>query len=69
MSCLDVVWVIISPGSSHSFRFFVVRYDIVVIGEFLEANGTDLILLDDLSPKFDTTSMYLRERKSTLAKP
>jgi hypothetical protein len=39
MGCLDVVWMIISPGSTHSFRILVVWDDVVVVREFFVADG------------------------------
>ena len=39
---------VVSPGSSHPFTPFVVRDDIVVVGEFFFADGTDSVLLNNL---------------------
>ena len=47
--CLDIVRMIISPRSSHTFRIPVVRHDIVVICEVFVADGADPALLDNLS--------------------
>ena len=49
MRCLDIVRVVVSPRSSHSFRIPVVRDDIVVIGEVFLADGAYAALLDNLS--------------------
>jgi hypothetical protein len=43
---LDIVGVIVSPGSAHSLRISVIGYHIVVIGEWLMANGADSALFD-----------------------
>jgi hypothetical protein len=48
MHCLDIVWVVISPGSSHSFATLVVWYHVVVVREFFVANWTNSALLDNL---------------------
>jgi len=40
---------VVSPGAAHSFRFSVVRDDIVVIGEVFVADGAYAALLDNLS--------------------
>jgi hypothetical protein len=40
---------VISPGSSHSFRVSVVRYDVAAVGKFMVANGALSCLLYDLS--------------------
>ena len=40
---------VIPPRSSHSFRIFVVRNDIVVIREVFVADGAYPALLDNLS--------------------
>ena len=49
MHGLDVFRMVISPGSSHSFRVSVVRHDVAVIREFLVADCAFPVLLDDLS--------------------
>lgn len=49
MHGLDVFRMVISPGSSHSFRVSVVRYDVATLGKFVVANGTFTVLLGDLS--------------------
>ena len=49
MHGLDVFRMVISPGSSHSFRVSVVRYDVAAVVKFMVANGTFPSLLDDLS--------------------
>ncbi len=49
MRCLDILWMVISPSPTHSFRIFVVWHDIAVVGEILVANGTLLILFDYLA--------------------
>jgi len=45
----DIFRMVISPGSAHSFRVSVVRYDVAAVGKFMVANGTLPVLLDDLS--------------------
>ena len=40
---------IVSPGSAHAFRVLVVRDDIVVIREFLVADGANAGLLSNLA--------------------
>ena len=40
---------VVSPRSSHSFRIFVVRDDVVVIREVFVADGAYPALLDNLS--------------------
>ena len=49
MHGLDVLRMVISPGSSHSFRVFVVRHDVAAVGKFMVANGALPGLLDDFS--------------------
>ena len=49
MHGLDVLRMVISPGSSHSFRVSVVRYDVAAVGKFMVANGALPGLLDDFS--------------------
>ena len=49
MCCLDIVWMIIPPCSSHSFRILVVRDDVVVIREVFVADGAYSALLENLS--------------------
>ena len=49
MHGLDVFRMVISPGSSHSFRVSVVRYDVAAVGKFMVADGALPVLLDDLS--------------------
>jgi hypothetical protein len=46
---LDIVWMIISPRSSHSFRVLVVWNDVVVIREVFVADGAYSALLENLS--------------------
>ena len=48
MGCLDIVRVIVSPGSTHSFRVPMVGHDVVVIGELFVADRTYATLLSDL---------------------
>jgi len=48
MRCLDVIWMIISPCSTDTFRFFVVWDDVVVISEFLVTDSTYPVLFDNL---------------------
>ena len=49
MGCLNVVWMVISPRSTHSFRILMIRYDIVVIREVFVTDGAYPALLDNLS--------------------
>jgi hypothetical protein len=49
MRCLDIVWMVVSPRSSHTFRILVVRDDVVVIREVFVADGAYATLLDNLS--------------------
>jgi hypothetical protein len=49
MRCLDIVWVIVSPGSSHALGIPVVWHDVVVIGELFLADCAFPVLLDNLS--------------------
>ena len=49
MRCLNVVRMVVSPRSSHSFRVFMIGHDIVVVREFLMANRAYSVLLDDLA--------------------
>ena len=49
MRGLDVVWVIVSPSSAHSFRVFVVRDDITVLSKILAADCALASLFGDLS--------------------
>jgi len=49
MHGFDVFRMVISPGSSHSFRVSVVWDDIAAVGKFMVANGTLPVLLDDFS--------------------
>src|SRR5581483_4007626 len=48
MHCLDIVWMVVSPRSSHAFASLVVRYNIGVIRELLLADWADSFLLCDL---------------------
>jgi hypothetical protein len=49
MHGLNVFFMVIPPGSSHSFRLLVVRHDVATVGKFMVANGTLPGLLDDFS--------------------
>jgi hypothetical protein len=49
MRCLNVVWVVIPPRSSHSFWIPVVGNHIVIVCELFVADGTLLILFDNLA--------------------
>src|SRR5581483_3718218 len=40
---LDVVWMAVSPCSSHSFRILVVRNDVVVVSELLGGRLTHIL--------------------------
>ena len=49
MHGLDIVRMVVSAGSSHSFRVSVVRNDVAAVVKFTVANGALPVLLDDLS--------------------
>jgi hypothetical protein len=49
MSCLDIVWVVISSCPCHAFGFFVVWHDVVVVGELHVADSAFPILFHDFS--------------------
>jgi hypothetical protein len=49
MRCSNIVRVVISPSTTHPFRFLVIGDDIVVIGELFVADCALLVLLDDLA--------------------
>src|SRR6266849_1985941 len=49
MRRLDIVWVVVSPTSAHSFWIPVVRNHIVIVCELFVADGTFPVLLDNLS--------------------
>jgi hypothetical protein len=49
MRRLDIIRVIVSPGSAHAFRILVVWNDIVVIREFLMTDGADAALLSNFA--------------------
>ena len=46
---LNVVRMIVTPGSAHSSRIPMIRDDVCIVREFLEANSTLPVLLDNLS--------------------
>jgi hypothetical protein len=46
--CLDIVWVVVPPRSSHSFWIPVVRNHIVIVCELFLADGAFPVLLDNL---------------------
>ena len=48
MRGLNIVRVVVSPGSSHAFGIDVVWHDVVVVGELLVADWTLPVLLDNL---------------------
>lgn len=47
--CLDIVWVIIPPRSSHPFGMPMVWHDVVVVRELFVADGALPVLLRNLS--------------------
>jgi len=47
MSCLNIVWMIVSPSSAHSFGVSVVRDDVVVVSELFVTDGAYASLLSD----------------------
>jgi hypothetical protein len=49
MCCLNIVWMVVSPSSSHTFGLFVVWHDVVVIRELFVADCTFPVLLDNFS--------------------
>src|SRR5712691_11896581 len=49
MRRLNVVWMVVPPRPSHSFRVPVVRHDIAVIREFLMANCAYPVLLNNFA--------------------
>src|SRR5207302_7201997 len=49
VGCLDIVWMVVSPGSAHSFRISMVRNDVVVVGELFVADGAYSGLLPHLA--------------------
>lgn len=48
MRCLDIVWMVVSPRSSHPLRILVVRNDVIVVGELFVTDGARASLLSDL---------------------
>ena len=46
--CLNIVRVIVSPGSTHSFRIPMIWDHVVIVGEFFMADGANATLLPDL---------------------
>ena len=40
MPGLNVFFMVIPPGSSHSFRLLVVRHNVATVGKFIVANAT-----------------------------
>jgi len=49
MRCLDVVRMIVPPGSSHSFGILVIRNDVIVVGELIVADRAYSGLLPHLA--------------------
>src|SRR5271165_1340974 len=49
MNGLDVFRMVIAPGSAHSFRVSVVRYDVATVDKFLVTDSALSFLLDDFS--------------------
>ena len=70
MRCLDIVWVVVSSTSAHSFWIPVVRHHIVIVCELFVANRASPILLDNLAvqqfphfswrPEFPISSRVMR---------
>jgi hypothetical protein len=54
---LDIVWVVISPCSTHPLRILVVWDNIVAIGEFLLADGADPVLFHNLPVQQSLSSL------------
>jgi hypothetical protein len=44
---LHIVWVVVSPRAAHSFRFPVIRNDVVVIREIFVADSAYPALFDN----------------------
>jgi hypothetical protein len=49
MDCLDIVWVIVSPRSTHPLRIPMVRDHIVIVRELFVADRADASLFSDFS--------------------
>jgi hypothetical protein len=49
MHCLDILWVIVPPRSTHSFWVPMVRDHIVIVRELFVADRADTSLFSDLS--------------------
>ena len=49
MYCLNIVGMIVPPGSTHAFRILVVRNDVVGIGELFMADCAYAGLLPNLA--------------------
>jgi hypothetical protein len=70
MCCLDIIWMVVPPRSSHSFRVLVIRDDVVIVREVFAADGAYPALLDNLSvqklphfgagPEFPISSRMMR---------
>jgi hypothetical protein len=70
MSCLDIVGMVVCPRSSHPLGIFMVWDDVVAVGEFLVADGTSTVLLDNFAvqqfphlrgrPEFPISSRVMR---------
>jgi hypothetical protein len=48
MSCLNIVWMVVSPSSSHSFGIPMIWHDVLVVRELFMADGAFPVLLDNL---------------------
>jgi hypothetical protein len=48
MCGLNIVWMVIAPGSAHSFWLSVVGHYVVVVREFFKADRADPVLLNNL---------------------
>jgi hypothetical protein len=49
MRCLDIVWVVIPPRSSHPFGIPMIWHDVVVVGELFVADRAFSVLFDNLA--------------------
>ena len=49
MRCSNIVWVVVSPSSSHPFGILMIGNDVVVVGELFVADRTYSSLLADLA--------------------
>lgn len=48
MSCLNIVWVVVSPSSAHPLGIPMVWNDVVIVRELFMADGAFPVLLNNL---------------------